>query len=140
MDIGASIRGIRREFDLTQGQLGEIAGVSSMAVSQWENGRAVPRMGAVQRISDALGIPKSRIIGDEGIYSIIPRDEYDEAILHLFACMSTAEKEVVIDYAYMLMNRWRRGPDRSKNADESTNAMRDLIREMIRKELSNEHN
>ena len=36
-----------------------------MAVSQWENGRAVPRMGAVQAISDHFNISKSEIIDEE---------------------------------------------------------------------------
>ncbi|WP_303250324.1 LexA family transcriptional regulator [uncultured Slackia sp.] len=65
MSIGANIRRIRSNHDLTQEEFGKIAGVSAMAVSQWENGRAVPRMGAVQRISDALGVPKISIIGAE---------------------------------------------------------------------------
>lgn len=65
MDVAASIKKLREEHDLTQEQLGEIAGVSSMAVSQWENGRAVPRMGSIQRMADYFGVPKSVIMGDE---------------------------------------------------------------------------
>ena len=63
MSIGANIRRIRTMHDLTQEEFGRIAGVSSMAVSQWENDRAVPRMGAVERISDALHVAKAEIIG-----------------------------------------------------------------------------
>ena len=65
MDIGENIRRIRIEHGLTQEEFGEIAGVSSMAVSQWENGRAVPRMGAVQRIADHFGISKSAVIDED---------------------------------------------------------------------------
>lgn len=65
MDIGENIRRIRIERGLTQEEFGEIAGVSSMAVSQWENGRAVPRMGAVQRIADHFGISKSAVIDED---------------------------------------------------------------------------
>jgi len=65
MDVAASIKKLREEHDLTQEQLGEIAGVSSMAVSQWENGRAVPRMGSIQRMADYFGVPKSVVMGDE---------------------------------------------------------------------------
>lgn len=64
MDVGASIKKLRESHDMTQEQLGVVAGVSSMAVSQWENGRAVPRMGSIQRMSDYFGIPKSTIMGD----------------------------------------------------------------------------
>ena len=64
MNVATSIRKLREDHDMTQEQLGEVAGVSSMAVSQWENGRAVPRMGSIQRMADFFGVPKSIIMGD----------------------------------------------------------------------------
>jgi repressor LexA len=70
MAISDNIKRIRERFDLTQEELGKIADVSSMAVSQWENDRAVPRMGAIQRISDHLGIRKSEIIEDTGRFPL----------------------------------------------------------------------
>ncbi|MBC2888573.1 LexA family protein [Gordonibacter massiliensis (ex Traore et al. 2017)] len=65
MGLGENIKSLRAERGLTQEELGRIAGVSPMAVSQWENGRAVPRMGAVQRMADHFGISKSSIIDGE---------------------------------------------------------------------------
>lgn len=65
MGLGENIKSLRVERGLTQEELGRIAGVSPMAVSQWENGRAVPRMGAVQRMADHFGISKSSIIDGE---------------------------------------------------------------------------
>ena len=63
MTIAENIKRARTDIaHMTQEEFGKIAGVSSMAVSQWENGRAVPRMGAVERIAQALSIPKSYII------------------------------------------------------------------------------
>ena len=62
MELGSNIKRLRVEHCLTQGELGKIAGVSPMAVSQWENGRAVPRMGAIQRMADYFGISKSSLI------------------------------------------------------------------------------
>lgn len=66
MNVAESIKRLRESRDMTQEQLGAIAGVSAMAVSQWENGRAVPRMGAIQKMADYFRIPKSAIMGDEG--------------------------------------------------------------------------
>lgn len=71
MRVSESIRKLRKDNDLTQEQFGAIAGVSPMAVSQWENGRAVPRMGAIQRLADYFDIPKSRIMGDELEHELI---------------------------------------------------------------------
>lgn len=65
MGIAENIRRIRTRSGLTQEEFGKVAGVSSMAVSQWENGRAVPRMGAVQAIADHFKITKGEIIDDE---------------------------------------------------------------------------
>lgn len=65
MGVAENIKRLRTERDLTQEEFGKIADVSAMAVSQWENGRAVPRMGAVQRIADYFGIKASNIIDDE---------------------------------------------------------------------------
>ena len=65
MSIGSNIRRIRNVHGLTQDEFGKIADVSSMAVSQWENDRAVPRMGAVQAIADYFGINKGEIIDDD---------------------------------------------------------------------------
>lgn len=67
MKVGESIRKLRESHDMTQEQLGEVAGVSSMAVSQWENGRAVPRMGSIQRMADYFNVPKSTIMGDAAL-------------------------------------------------------------------------
>ena len=64
MTIAENIKRIRENARMTQEEFGRIAGVSSMAVSQWENGRAVPRMGAVEKISAVLKITKSEIIDD----------------------------------------------------------------------------
>ena len=72
MTIGANIRRIRERHDMTQEEFGRIANVSSMAVSQWENDRAVPRMGAVQAIADYFKISKGEIIDDEPVPAAQP--------------------------------------------------------------------
>lgn len=67
MSVGSNIKKLRNDNHLTQEELGKIANVSSMAVSQWENDRAVPRMGAVQLLADYFGVPKSVIIDDDSM-------------------------------------------------------------------------
>ena len=100
MDIGRSIRKLRESRDLTQEELGRIAGVSSMAVSQWENGRAVPRMGAIQRMADYFNIPKSEIMGDERgevAYENMSQDEHE--LLALYRSMSSDMKRTLLETA-----------------------------------------
>lgn len=64
MSIASNIKKIRVDANMTQEEFGDVAGVSAMAVSQWENGRAVPRMGAVQRIADYFKISKGSVIDE----------------------------------------------------------------------------
>lgn len=83
MDVGKSIKELRQLHRLTQAQLGAAIGVSPMAVSQWENGRSVPRMGAIQRMADYFDVPKSSIMGDR---------------------MDEAEAQMVVDYSLQPAN------------------------------------
>lgn len=62
MSIGKNIQNLRLSHGLSQQELADIAGVTNKAVSAWEKGRIVPRMGAIQKMADHFGIKKSDII------------------------------------------------------------------------------
>lgn len=64
MSIASNIRRIRESHGMTQEEFGKIASVTAMAVSQWENGRSVPRMGAVQAIADYFHISRGELLDD----------------------------------------------------------------------------
>ena len=64
MSIAYNIKMLRTSHKLSQSELGKIAGVSDKAVSSWETGGKIPRMGAIQKIADYFGITKSDIIED----------------------------------------------------------------------------
>lgn len=72
MSLADNIKKLRQIYDVTQDELGEIAGVTGNAVSQWENGRSEPRMGALERIAACYQISKSNIIEDGGMDLIDP--------------------------------------------------------------------
>lgn len=72
MSISQNIKKLRDIFDLTQADLAEVAGVTKNAVSQWENGRAEPRMGAIERMATCYGLRKSYLIEDGGMDQIDP--------------------------------------------------------------------
>lgn len=67
MSIANNIIRFREQHNLTQAELGDIAGVTDRAVSAWEKGIAEPRMGAIQKIADHFNIPKSILIDDYNI-------------------------------------------------------------------------
>ena len=67
MSIGKNIRLLREQNNMSQEEFGRIAGVTDKAVSTWEDDTKIPRMGAIQRISDYFGIRKSDIIEENNI-------------------------------------------------------------------------
>ena len=96
MSIGDNIKRLREAHDLTQEQLGEIAGATDKAVSTWEKGKAVPRMGAIQRMADYFGISKSDIIEDKE--KPILEDELDNELINLLSDLTPQETVRVIDF------------------------------------------
>lgn len=65
MSIGNNIKKLRITHGLSQSELGEIAGVTDKAVSTWENGDKIPRMGAIERMSAYFRVKKSELIDDD---------------------------------------------------------------------------
>lgn len=102
MNISKNIKAIRERFNLTQAQLGEIAGVSDKAVSTWENGTAEPRLGAIQKISDALNVRKSDIIdGDLAIDaspSPLQLSSREERLVVTFRDLNDEGQDKVLEY------------------------------------------
>lgn len=97
MSIAENIKRLREAHGLTQEQLGEIAGATDKAVSTWENGKSVPRMGAIQRIADHFGISKSDIIEDKD-KKPIPEDELDDDLISLLSDLTPQETSQVVAF------------------------------------------
>lgn len=64
MSIGTNIKRLRTDANLSQAELGKIAGVTDKAVSTWEADIKTPRMGAVEKMASYFGVPKSAILDD----------------------------------------------------------------------------
>ena len=64
MTIGHNIKRLREERGMTQTDLAKVVGASDKAVSTWENGTAIPRIGKIEKMAHYFNVPKSEIIGD----------------------------------------------------------------------------
>ena len=62
--IGKQIRKYRNEKGYTQEQLGRLLGVSTQAVSKWENG-GTPDIVLLPMLSDVLGVSIDALFGCE---------------------------------------------------------------------------
>lgn len=60
--IGKRIRDARKAAGLTQEELAERMGTSSVAVAQWETGRRNPKMGTVSKLAAALGVDAAELV------------------------------------------------------------------------------
>ncbi len=60
--ISNNIKKILKEYNLNQYELAKIAGVSESTVGKWVLKKSMPRMGAIQKIADHFGLPKSYIL------------------------------------------------------------------------------
>lgn len=95
MSIADNIKNLREKYNLTQAELGQIAGVSDKAVWTWENGTAEPRMGAIQKIAQHFGISKGSIVDDT--QSPPSLTESEEELLALFRQLNEEGQEKLID-------------------------------------------
>lgn len=62
MTIGERIRAARVEHQMTQRELGEKCGIAEPTIRRYELGKLNPKLGTIQRIAAAMGIPTSSLL------------------------------------------------------------------------------
>ena len=50
---------------MTQKEFADMLGVSPQAVSEWEKGNKMPRIGVIEKLSEKYGVTKSYIMGED---------------------------------------------------------------------------
>ena len=65
--IGECILNYRREHGLTQGEFGELLGVSTQAVSKWERELCYPDIFLLPYISNLIGVSIDEMLKQEDI-------------------------------------------------------------------------
>lgn len=75
--IGAFLKELRKEKELTQEQLAEKFAVSSRTVSRWENGKNMPEMSILVELADYYGVDVKEIIDGERKSENMQKDEKD---------------------------------------------------------------
>jgi phage repressor protein C with HTH and peptisase S24 domain len=62
--MGGRIREARKAREMTMVELAEAIGVTQPAISQWESGQDPPGRESLQKLSKALGVPMSLLLGE----------------------------------------------------------------------------
>jgi HTH-type transcriptional regulator, cell division transcriptional repressor len=60
MSFGGHLRGLREEAGLSRAELALRGGVRVSTLRNWENDRGFPRLPALLRLAEALGVPVER--------------------------------------------------------------------------------
>lgn len=63
LNIGETVKRLRKERDITQEEFAEIIGVSCQSVSRWENDTCYPDIELIPVIADFFGISTDRLMG-----------------------------------------------------------------------------
>lgn len=95
--LGARISEYRRRKNITQDQLSEIMGVSSQAVSKWENDISCPDISMLPKLSDYFGVSIDMLLrGEENkVFLLEPnqRKSIDQMVLRL--AVNSADGDIV---------------------------------------------
>ncbi len=104
MNASNNIKLLRIEHNLTQEELGEIAGVTNCAVSTWEVGTAEPRMGAVRKMADYFNVSIPYLLGlDKN--NPVGLTESELQLLYMFRDLDEGGKENAIEYIQFLIEK-----------------------------------
>lgn len=84
--ISNNLKMLLKEQNINQSQLAKIAGVSESTVGKWILKKSSPRMGAIQKIADHFGLPKSYILTEPDNLYEVDSEFIEVPILGEIAC------------------------------------------------------
>ena len=92
MEIGTSIKTIRKRKGLSQKELADKCGISTNALCQIELNNTLPQKSTVKIISEKLEVPISYIL-----YFSLTEEDVPEEKRKLFSTLNNAIKDVLFD-------------------------------------------
>lgn len=112
LNIGDTIKHLRRERNITQEELGDILGVSYQSISRWETGACYPDMELLPAISDFFGVTVDKLLGinknieQEKVAQYLNRFQKAISQGEVYDCISIA-REGIAEYPnnFVLLNK-----------------------------------
>lgn len=105
-NIGERIRLIRRQFGLTQEDLGKLLGIKKGAVSKFECDRAIPTEAALKLICATYHI--NYLWLTEGLGDMLEEETTDDMIERLMAGESPLAIQIIKAFAKLPQEEWER--------------------------------
>lgn len=94
--ISDNIKRLREDADMSQDQLGQRLGKTRSAISQYEAGKIIPRMGVIEDIAAIFNVPKSEILG-ENVTNLSSSDFVQLPVMGEIAAGTPIEMTEIID-------------------------------------------
>ena len=93
--IGDNIKRLREKNGYSQAELADKLGKTRAAISQYENGSTIPRMGVIENMAQLFHVPKSELIESE--YSVISLyTEEENELIEQFRSLPTNAKRALL--------------------------------------------
>ena len=95
--IGENIKSLREKHGMSQSELAAKIGKSREAISQYEHGHTIPRMGVIEDMASVFGVKKSAIIESRmeyGTISLWTDDEHE--LVELFRKMNNKAQRALL--------------------------------------------
>ena len=99
--IGWNIRDLRERRGMSQEELADRIGKTRSAVSQYESGKIVPRMGAIEDLASAFGVSKDVIINGYAHDDAVNADERE--LLGMFRQMDEKKRAALLGVARAML-------------------------------------
>lgn len=99
--LGENIKKYRKKKGLTQKQLGESIGLSTVAIKNYENNQREPKLDIIDKIATALGIKRLDLL-EENIVKDIKKDielykleTFDSSGKQIYCLMTKDYKDII---------------------------------------------
>ena len=98
--IGENIKELRLRHGMSQEDLANMIGKSRSAVSMYESGEIVPRMGVIEDMARIFSVSKSEILGESMRFDGLTNDENE--LLNCYRSVKPWERELILNNARMV--------------------------------------
>lgn len=99
--IGWNIKDLRERRGMSQEELADKIGKTRSAVSQYESGKIVPRMGVIEDLASVFGVTKDVIIN--GFTHEVTTSADERELLGIFAKMDEKKRAALLGVARAML-------------------------------------
>ena len=92
--MGINIKELRRQAGLSQGELGNRAGVSKQAISNWELGKAIPSGDNLLKLAEALKVEPRVLLAPENARDSL--NDQERILMEKFRALNERERRLAL--------------------------------------------